>query len=679
MAWWADFICNSDPIQARAPLRRHFDGLRQAANLRNAANVQYTWQTEGTTEQSMAAKWPTGIWRMSLAAALIAALLLSRAPAARLWAQEPPVPPATPPATAEAAVSDRLAAQLAASDGPVNFLVILASQAETRALALAATGTTQERAATVYRLLTANAEATQGELRAWLTGQGVPFRPFYIVNMIEVTGDAALAQALARRSDVARLAANPPVAALNVIAAPGARLWREPWRGLAGAAQELPWGLTYTGAPEVWAQGIQGAGIVFGSQDTGVQWDHPALQPAYRGWNGISADHPYDWFDAFGVDFIRAQNCAGDAATDAQIPCDDYGHGTHTVGTMLGDASAVGGTLLGMAPDAQWIGCRNMTAGIGTPASYAACFQFFLAPYPQNGDPFTDGKPELAPHIINNSWSCPPSEGCDDPNILRRVIETSRAAGQFVAASAGNEGTAGCSSIDNPIALYDDVFTVGSHGYGGSLSYFSSRGPVTIDGSNRLKPDLVAPGEGVYSTWVNNGYTYLQGTSMASPHVAGAVALLWSAFPELVGDIDATEQLLREAATPVPSSRCGDGTSVTPNAEYGYGRLNVAAAVQMIQDAPSLTVTVVSTALLPLPGILVEVHDLTAGTVYGVVTNEKGIAFFPRIYTQEWEGARTVTFLSDTKASPLILVDAPVRLLIPMWQGSLQDLVDGSR
>ncbi|MCB0162343.1 MAG: S8 family serine peptidase, partial [Caldilineaceae bacterium] len=145
-----------------------------------------------------------------------------------------------------------------------------------------------------------------------------------------------------------------------------------------------------------------------------MEWDHPALMAAYRGVISdtttmtYTVDHLYNWFDAV-PDAGRPARCE----SDPQVPCDDHGHGTHTVGTMVGDATADGKTILGMAPGAQWIGCRNMDHGTGTPASYAACFEFFLAPYPQDGDPMTDGKPELGPNIINNSWACPPSEGCD--------------------------------------------------------------------------------------------------------------------------------------------------------------------------------------------------------------------------------------------------------------------------
>ncbi|HRW08820.1 MAG TPA: S8 family serine peptidase, partial [Caldilineaceae bacterium] len=228
-------------------------------------------------------------------------------------------------------------------------------------------------------------------------------------------GDQALAIALTKRPEVARLVANPQVENALTEATATTR-WAQQLMTLAAgevaATAALPYGLEYTHADAVWAAGYTGQGIVIASQDTGVQWDHPALQAAYRGWvtqtvtttltatGGMTTtvNHVYNWFDAWGLDG-RPITCA----QDAQIPCDDHGHGTHTVGTMVGDATAQGASILGMAPGAQWIGCRNMRRGVGTPASYTACFEFFLAPYPQGGDPFTDGRPELAPHIINNS------------------------------------------------------------------------------------------------------------------------------------------------------------------------------------------------------------------------------------------------------------------------------------
>ena len=151
--------------------------------------------------------------------ALILALILALVPTERTSAQEPPAPVASPALSSEASMTDRLTAEFAAANGPVTFLVILADQVDLPALAQSASGTTQERAQTVYATLSRHARASQAALRIWLEAQGAPYRAYYIVNMLEVTGDAALAQALRQRPEVARLAANPPVSALE----PGTR------------------------------------------------------------------------------------------------------------------------------------------------------------------------------------------------------------------------------------------------------------------------------------------------------------------------------------------------------------------------------------------------------------------------------------------------------------------------
>jgi subtilisin family serine protease len=290
----------------------------------------------------------------------------------------------------------------------------------------------------------------------------------------------------------------------------------------------------------------------------------------------------------------------------------------------------------GVAPGAQWMGCRNMRSGVGTPETYTTCFEFFLAPYPPGGDPFTDGRPELAPHIINNSWGCPPSEGCNKDS-LRQVVETVRAAGIMVVASAGNNGASGCSSVVDPIAIYDATFSVGAHDSGGNIASFSSKGPVTVDGSGRLKPDLTAPGVGVLSTYRFGGTTTLSGTSMAAPHVAGAVALLWSAAPYLVGEIDLTEQVLLKSAISASSMVCSDGAEmVSPNPAFGYGRLDVAAAVEMAMQPWSVTVTVTDSVGLPVAGAELTWIDVRTGYTQSVTTDAAGTATIINTFEGEY-------------------------------------------
>jgi serine protease AprX len=583
---------------------------------------------------------------------------------ARAQADDPPPP---------APVSEHLQRQLDDTPAPISFLVILRDQLDvelTLATAPVDLSTRADRAKILYRALTVHARTTQAELRKMLAAEGASVRPFYIVNMLEVTGDADLVARLRTHPDVARLVANPTVVqshlgTASVTATPSwLRSMSMPASRAYQTTIERPWGLDYTGAPELWEAGITGAGIVIASQDTGVQWDHPALRDRYRGWDAENAtfDHVYNWYDAW-ADGSRPSSCSA----DAQVPCDDHGHGTHTVGTMLGNPAG-DEPVIGMAPDATWIGCRNMENGNGTPASYTACFEFFLAPYPQNGDPMIDGRPDLAPHIINNSWGCPPSEGCD-VGALRQVVETVRAAGQFVVASAGNKGFIGCESVVDPIAVYDASFSIGAHDSTGSLATFSSRGPVTIDGSGRIKPDLAAPGVSVYSAWVNDAYMYNQGTSMASPHAAGAAALLWSAAPELMGRIDLTEQVLVKSASPVNATICNpSGTAAVPNNLFGFGRLNAARAVDYARLAARVELTVLDEAGLPLAGAVIELVDQLTGYRYGATADREGAAVVAPIYAGSY-----MLEISGGGTIP------PVPLEIPLGEshGPRTILVDG--
>src|SRR5207253_1138905 len=122
-----------------------------------------------------------------------------------------------------------------------------------------------------------------------------------------------------------------------------------------------------------------------------------------------------------------------------------------------------------------------------------------------------------------------------------------------------------------------------------NIAYFSSRGPVTIDGSQRRKPDLVAPGVDVYSSVPPNTYASMSGTSMSAPHVAGGVALLWSALPGLRGDVDYTEALLEQTALHLTNApMCGRETEI-PNNVFGYGRIDLFAAYNAV-DHPSFRI-----------------------------------------------------------------------------------------
>lgn len=436
-----------------------------------------------------------------------------------------------------------------AEAGECEFLVYLSEQADVRSAA--AQKTKAAKGARVCHGLQEVARRTQAPLLAALKKRGLAHRPFWLVNMIWVRGDSDALQTLSLRSDVSCILANPSL-----------RL-QEPDQAASSATGAVEWNIAKVRAPEVWALGFTGQGVVIGGQDTGYHWSHAALVGSYRGWNGSSADHNYSWHDAIHTNDSHYSS-ANPYGYDTQSPCDDEGHGSHTMGTMVGDDSL--GNQIGMAPGARWIGCRNMDRGWGTPATYTECFEWFLAPTDLNNQ---NPDPSKAPDVINNSWGCPPEEGALDPLVLQAVVERVRAAGIVVIVSAGNSGPA-AGSISDPPALYDASFTVGATSSGDTIAAWSSRGPVTIDGSLRLKPDIAAPGVAIRSS-VPGGYTAMSGTSMAGPHVAGLVALLLSAHPELKGQVDAIERILEQTAVPLGSP--------TPNNTYGWGRIDALAAL----------------------------------------------------------------------------------------------------
>jgi len=411
---------------------------------------------------------------------------------------------------------------------------------------------------------------------------------------------------------VARIAANPRVRLVLPTPYPygggagrGHTLSILPTRGEAS----VEWNVVRINADDVWALGYTGQSIVVAGQDTGYDWDHAALINQYRGYNGVTATHDYNWHDAIHTNTHGYNPCG----VDSSEPCDDDSHGTHTMGTIVGDDG--GGNQTGVAPGACWIGCRNMDNGWGTPATYAECFEFFLAPYPIGGDPISDGVPSLAPHVINNSWTCPPNEGCDW-DTLQMVVENVRAAGILVVASAGNSGS-GCGTVQDPPAIYDAAFSVGAINSGDDIASFSSRGPVTRDGSGRLKPDVTAPGVEVRSSVPGGEYGWKSGTSMAGPHVVGTVALLWSAAPRLIGNVDGTEWIIAQTARPRTTTQgCGgDGADDVPNNVYGWGIVDALAAVEGTSSGLQVTKQVEPNPVLPGAQLTYTLRVTNTGSV----------------------------------------------------------------
>jgi len=426
-----------------------------------------------------------------------------------------------------------------------------------------------DRIRAVYDVLRAKALETQGPLVELLTSKGFKFRRFYISNMITVyEATPVLVQELAARADVGKIYGNPVVA------------MQTPFVDYSKSRTTIGDNIIFSGADKVWDEfKTKGEGIVVAGQDTGVAWEHFALKKQYRGFDGQKADHSYNWHDSISIPISKEKT--NKCGYNTAVPCDDDEHGTHTMGTMVGDDG--GENVVGMAPGSKWMACRNMDSGNGTPSSYIECFEYFLAPFPHGADPLTAGDPSKAPHVINNSWGCPPSEGCTGDEILPS-LQAMKQAGIMVVVSAGNEGS-GCSTIQNPPAYHTGVvLSVGAYNHRtGVIASFSSRGPSSFDGG--IGPNIVAPGVNIRSTLPSGGYNGggWSGTSMAGPHVAGAVALIWAARPELEGRIAETISLLTSTATPktADNQSCGGvpGTQV-PNNTYGHGIMNVYAALK---------------------------------------------------------------------------------------------------
>jgi len=394
----------------------------------------------------------------------------------------------------------------------------------------------QQRRAETYRRLVDTATRSQASLRRSLSGRGLSYTPYYLVNGLSVEGDQIVRAWLLRRPDVARVLLNPELRPLP--RADGVM------HGTLPAPKGPQWNLTAIGADQVWSQlHDTGTGIVVGASDSGVDGRHPALAGGFRGGDD-------SWLDPFG----------------GQAPTDHQGHGTHTLATAVGAG-------VGVAPGATWMGCVNLPRNLGNPAAYLTCLEYMLAPYPPGGDPLRNGRPARAADVLTNSWGCPALEGCDRATFAPALAALT-GAGIFVVVAAGNSGPF-CGSVQDPPATYQDAFTVGAVDDTNRVTDFSSRGPAPggVD-----KPDVTAPGQHVLSALPGGRYGYLDGTSMAAPHVAGVVALMWSANPKLVGDVAGTARILRETAT--------RGTDTTSCADaQGAGRVNALAAVTAAEQA----------------------------------------------------------------------------------------------
>lgn len=372
----------------------------------------------------------------------------------------------------------------------------------------------QIRAYKVIIALQEKAASTQGALINFLeeklTEREVfSYKTFWIANLIMVEAKADIINQIKNRADVSQMDID---AMLD---------WDKPTQRGNITTEEIlsteP-GLKIVNADKLWALGITGSGRLLMGIDTGVRHTHVALNSRFRG-NFVPMSQA--WFDPSG----------------STTPSDCDGHGTHTMGTMVGRSTA--GDTVGLAIDAQWIASNTLCTG-GTSANISA-FQWALNP---DGNPSTTSD---MPDAIGNSWYDPDITN-ECTGIYKTTFDALETAGIAVVFSAGNAGS-GTSTITKPKNINTDetnVFCVANiqgslwlAGNNDPIASSSSRGPSTCGGTGSLliKPEVSAPGTSVRSSYStnDNSYSSLSGTSMACPHVVGAIGLLKQAFPTLTG------------------------------------------------------------------------------------------------------------------------------------------------
>ena len=395
-----------------------------------------------------------------------------------------------------------------------------------------------ERQQGVIRALQATADGTQVRLKGLLTSyqaQGLvsSFTSFWVFNGFSVTATREVIEVLIQDPDVLTITPDE-IQVSPTVGTP------EP-------------NITLVNAPALWSQGYSGQGVVVASMDSGVDVTHPDLASRWRGGSN-------SWFDPY---------------NQHSMPVDLSGHGTWTTGIMVGGDA--GGTNIGVAPGAQWIAVKIFNdQGGSTSTAIHLGFQWLL-------DPDRNPNTADAPQVVNNSWTFA-NPGCNLE--FEADMQSLRAAGILPVFAAGNGGPSGNTSYspsNNPSA-----FAVGAIDNNNQIYTYSSRGPNTCVGSTGPFPELVAPGVNIRTTGLYGTYYTDSGTSFAAPHVAGGLALLLSAYPNL--DAGMQEQALINTAVDLGVSG--------PDDMFGYGRLNLLSALNWAATAPTSTPAPTTT---PLP------------------------------------------------------------------------------
>ncbi len=427
-----------------------------------------------------------------------------------------------------------------------DVIVVLKSQADIGGLRIA---DRPARVAAVVRTLHAHADRTQKDLRKLLSGRQVEdVTPLWIVNAIRLRATPAVLRELAARPEVREIQPNTTVQAPATV-----------------TTSTVEPNLSVVRAPAMWDMGFRGQGVVVATMDTGVDSSHPDLSSRWRG--GANS-----WYDPNG---------------QHSTPTDVNGHGTQTMGVMVGATT-------GVAPDAKWIAVKIFNdRGTATTTGIHQGFQWLLDP---DGNPATAD----APNVVNASWTM---SGAGCTLTFQPDLRTLRSAGILPVFAAGNYGPS-AGTIYSPANL-PEAFAVGDTDNTDALDPYSSRGPSACAGA--VAPKLVAPGVGIRTTDLYGLYATDTGTSVAAPHVAGALALLLNAFPGL--SADRQETALMNGAVPLGAAN-----------DYGRGRLDILSAYQWLVSTPDFTLTTTPASVTTAAGSAVS-YDITVSGINGFASD----------------------------------------------------------
>ncbi len=332
----------------------------------------------------------------------------------------------------------------------VGVLVELADRADLSAIS----GTKGQKGWAVYGALTAAAARTQGPLLARLAELGVPHRAFWIANVVWVEADAALVDELAQRPDVRRVVGDSPIRVPETL---------QPEDVVTPSAPTaVEWNIQQVNADDVWALGFTGQGVVVGRPGHRLP-----VGPSRRCRRSTAAGTaPSPTTTTTGT--TPSTPAAASAAPTRRCPATTTSHGTHTMGTMVGRRRR-------FQPGRN--GARGQVDRLsqhGPGQRHALDLHRVLPVVPRADRSRPDRTPirRKAPDVINNSWSCPTSEGCNSGNwaTMQAVVESLRAAGIVVVVSAGNGGSTnpepypdgGCETVRTPAAIFDASFSVGN-------------------------------------------------------------------------------------------------------------------------------------------------------------------------------------------------------------------------